>query len=104
MRSRPAASEYLPNPEVPPVTNGVSGALLIPMAVATGVVVIVVAIAVVLVVLFVTMSMRGRQRRSATWRAEARHDLADAHERAERAERDRDIAQERAQQQSDPDR
>jgi hypothetical protein len=42
-----------------------SGVLLIPMAVATGVVVIVVAVAVVLVVLFVIVSMRGGQRRGA---------------------------------------
>jgi uncharacterized MAPEG superfamily protein len=80
-----------------------SDAVLIPMAVATGIVVIVVAIAVVLVVLFVTLSMRGRQRRSATQR-DARQELADAHERAERAERDRDIAQQQAQQRTDPDR
>jgi flagellar biosynthesis/type III secretory pathway M-ring protein FliF/YscJ len=78
--------------------------LLIPMAVATGVVVIVVAVAVVLVVLIVTMSMRGRQRRSATRRGEDRQELADAHERAERAEQDRDIADERAQERIDPDR
>jgi uncharacterized membrane protein len=59
-------------------------ALLIQIAaVSTGVVVIVVAIAVVLVVLFVTVSMRGRQRRGAKRRAETRHDLAEAHERAD---------------------
>jgi hypothetical protein len=80
-----------------------SDALLIPMAVATGVVVIVVAIAVVLVVLFVTVSMRGGQRRGAQRRGETRHDLAAAQERAERAERERDIAQEQAQQRIDPD-
>jgi uncharacterized membrane protein len=75
-----------------------SYAVLIPVAaVATGVVVIVVAIAVVLVVLFVTLSMRGRQRRG----GKSRQDLADAHERAARAERDRDIAQEQARR-SDP--
>jgi uncharacterized membrane protein len=78
--------------------------LLIPIAaVATGVVVIVVAIAVVLVVLFVTVSMRGRQRRGMKRRDETRHDLAEAHERAARAERDRDIAQEQSQR-NDPDR
>jgi F0F1-type ATP synthase membrane subunit b/b' len=67
---------------------------LIPIAaVGTGVVVIVVAIAVVLVVLFVTASMRGRQRRA----LDARRDVAEAHERAARAERERDIAQEQAQ-------
>jgi uncharacterized membrane protein len=81
-----------------------SDALLIPIAaVSTGVVVIVVAIAVVLVVLFVTMSMRGRQRRGVK-RDETRGDLAEAHERATRAEHDRDIAQEQAQQRIDPDR
>jgi C4-dicarboxylate-specific signal transduction histidine kinase len=82
----------------------VSDALLIPIAaVATGVVVIVVAVAVVLVVLFVTVSMRGRQRRGVK-RDETRHDLAEAEERAARAERDRDIAQEQAQPPHDPDR
>ena len=79
-------------------------ALLIPLAVGTGVVVIVVAIAVVLVVLFATVSMRGRQRRGAKRRDETRHDLAAANERAERAERDRDTAQEQAEQRIDPDR
>ena len=49
-----------------------SDALLTPMAAATGVVVIVVAIAVVLVVLMITVSMRGRQKRGATRRAENR--------------------------------
>ena len=79
--------------------------MLIPIAaVATGVVVIVVAIAVVLVVLFVTVSMRGRQRRGLKRSDETRRDLAEAHERAARAERDRDIAQEQASQRSDPDR
>jgi uncharacterized membrane protein len=82
-----------------------SDALPIPIAaVATGVVVIVVAIAVVLVVLFVTMSMRGRQRRGLKRREATRHDLAEAHERAARAERDRDIAQEQASEPHDPDR
>jgi uncharacterized membrane protein len=82
-----------------------SDALLIPIAaVATGVVVIVVAIAVVLVVLFVTLSMRGRQRRGLKRRDETRRDLAQANERAARAERDRDIAEDQASQRSDPDR
>jgi uncharacterized membrane protein len=81
-----------------------SEALLIPLAVGTGVVVIVVAIAVVLVVLLATMSMRGRQMRGAKGRDETRHDLAAAHERAERAEQDRDIAQEQARQRVDPER
>jgi len=81
-----------------------ANALVIPIAaVSTGVVVIVVAIAVVLVVLFVTVSMRGRQRRGVKRRDETRHELAEAHERAARAERDRDIAQEQAQG-GDPDR
>lgn len=81
-----------------------SAALLIPIAaVATGVVVIVVAIAVVLVVLLVTMSMRGRQRRGLKRRDATRYELAEAHERAARAERDRDIAQEQASQRSDPE-
>ena len=84
--------------------DGMSGVLLIPMAVATGVVVIVVAVAVVLVVLFVTVSMRGGQRRGAKRRGETRQELADAHERGGRAERDRDIAQEQTRQRIDPDR
>jgi uncharacterized MAPEG superfamily protein len=82
-----------------------SDALLVPIAaVATGVVVIVVAIAVVLVVLFVTASMRGRQRRGLKRRDETRHELAEANERAARAERDRDIAREQSSQPHDPDR
>ena len=71
-------------------------------AVSTGLVVIVVAIAVVLVVLFVTLSMRGRQRRGASRRDGTRHDLAEANERAARAEQERDIAQEQNQQRTDP--
>ncbi len=67
---------------------------LVVLAVDTGVVVIVVAVAVVLVVLFVTVSMRGRQRRRLQQHGEARRDLDEAHERAGRAERDRDIARE----------
>ena len=63
------------------------------LAVGTGVVVIAVAVAVVLVVLFVTVSMRGRQKREAERRGEARRELDETRGRAERAERDRDIAQ-----------
>ena len=76
-----------------------SSALVTMLAVSTGVVVIVVAVAVVLVVLLVTVSMRDRQKRD----AEARHDLDEAHERAGRAERGHDIAQEQAEPRSDPD-
>jgi len=83
--SRRTASGIFPSWRVP--RGGVPTPLLIPMAVAAGVVVIVVAVAVVLVVLLVTMSMRGRQKRSATQRSETRHDLADAHERTERRHR-----------------
>lgn len=61
------------------------------LAVDTGVVVIVVAIAVVLVVLFVTVSMRGRQQRGAEQRGEARRNVDEAQERADR-QRDRDTA------------
>ena len=64
------------------------------LAVSTGVVVIAVAVAVVLVVLFVTVSMRGRQRRGAQQRGEARRDVDEARERAGRAEHERDIAPE----------
>jgi len=49
--------------------------LITVLAVGTGVVVIVVAVALVLVVLFVTVSMRGRQKRAAQRRGEARRDL-----------------------------
>jgi predicted Holliday junction resolvase-like endonuclease len=59
------------------------------LAVDTGVVVIVVAVAVVLVVLIVALSLRGRQVRVAS----RRRDLDEAHERAGRAERDREIAE-----------
>jgi uncharacterized membrane protein len=70
-----------------------STSLVTVLAVSTGVVVIVVAVAVVLVVLLVTVSMRDRQKR----------DLDEAQERAGRAERGRDIAQEQAEPRSDPD-
>jgi uncharacterized membrane protein YqiK len=52
------------------------------LAVSTGAVVIAVAVAVVLVVLFVTVSMRGRQKRAAERRGEARRDVDEARERA----------------------
>ena len=65
---------------------------LVLAAIDTGVVVIVVAVAVVLIVLLVTGSMRGRQRRGAARRVEARHDLEDAAARVQRAEHDRDVA------------
>jgi uncharacterized membrane protein len=81
-----------------------SDALSIPIAaVTTGVVVIVVAIAVVLVVLLITLSMRGRQRRGLQRSDHTRQELAEAHERAARAERDRDIAQEQASLPRDPE-
>jgi uncharacterized membrane protein len=74
------------------------------LAVGTGVVVIVVAVAVVLVVLIVTVSMRGRQRRGAQRRGEARYDVDEARERAGR-QRDRDIAREGGEDLgSEPDR
>jgi len=67
-------------------------ALFVP-AVSTGTVVIVIAVAVVLVVLLVTSSMRGRQKRSAERRSETQRHLDQADERAARAERERDDAQ-----------
>ena len=79
-------------------------ALITVLAVGTGVVVIVVAIAVVVLVLLVTSSMRGRQKRGAKRRDATRRDLNEAHERAARAERDRDIAQGQTEQRTDPDR
>ena len=63
------------------------------LAVGTGVVVIVVAVAVVLVVLFVTAAMRGRQRSEEKRRGEARHDISEAQERADRQHDERDSAQ-----------
>jgi uncharacterized membrane protein len=69
-------------------------------AVGTGVVVIVVAVAVVLVVLLVTVSMRGRQKRGAQRRGEARRDLDQAQERAAKVEHERDTARESGE---DPD-
>jgi hypothetical protein len=81
-------------------TQILSTALITVLAVETGVVVIVVAIAVLLVVLLVTLSMRARQKGA----AEARRDLGEAHERAGRAERDRDITQTPAEPpRTDPD-
>ena len=73
------------------------------LAVGTGVVVIVVAIAVVLVVLLVTLSMRGRQKRQEKRHDANRRDLDEAHERAGRAERERDVAQEQTERRRDPD-
>lgn len=74
------------------------------LGVGTGVVVIVVAVAVVLVVLFVTLSIRGGQRRRAKRRDDARQELGEARERAARAERDRDVAQDQAERPNNPDR
>lgn len=76
-------------------------ALLMPLAVGAGVVVIAVAAAIVLVVVIVAASMRGRQKRGALRRSESRRDLDQAHERAEDAERDRDIAQSQLRQATD---
>lgn len=78
-----------------------SAALVNVLAVQTGVVVIVVAVAVVLLVLIVSLSLRGRQVRVAKLSNEARRDLNEAHERAARAERDREIAEEQANRRTD---
>jgi hypothetical protein len=80
------------------LSEGYPSSVSVPLAIGTGEVVIVVAIAVVLLVLIVTLSLR--QRRNAT----ARVDLIEAHERAARAERDLEIAQEQARQRTDPDK
>jgi len=69
-------------------------------AVGTGVVVIAVAVAVVLLALIIALSLRGRQKRGATQRAQARTDLDEAHERAGRAERDREIAEQQPDRQT----
>jgi hypothetical protein len=50
--------------------------------------------AVFVVVLIVTVSMRGRQKRDAQRRGEARRELDDAQERVGRAEHERDTARE----------
>jgi hypothetical protein len=67
-------------------------AVFLVLAVGTGVVVIAVAAAVVLVVLIVAVSMRGRQKRAAQRRLEARHDVHEGQGRALGTERDRDPA------------
>lgn len=66
---------------------------MIVLAIDTGIVVIAIAGAVVLVVLLVTVAMRGRQKRGAKERGEARRDADEARE-AGREERDRDTARE----------
>jgi flagellar biosynthesis/type III secretory pathway M-ring protein FliF/YscJ len=67
------------------------------LAVGTGVVVIAIVIAVVLVVLLVTLSMRDREKRNAEERGEVRREVAQAEDRAGRAERDRNVAPERTE-------
>jgi uncharacterized membrane protein len=64
------------------------------LAVSTGVVVIAVAAAVVLVVLIVAVSMRGRQKRAAQQRGEARRHVDEERKQAARVARDRDTARE----------
>jgi uncharacterized membrane protein len=64
------------------------------LAVGTGVVVIAIVIAVVLVVLLVTRFMRDREKRDAQERGEVRREVAQAEDRAGRAERDRNVARE----------
>jgi hypothetical protein len=58
----------------------VMSAVVVVPAVGTGVVVIAVAAAVVLVVLIIAVSMRGRQKRAAERRGEARRDVDEAQE------------------------
>jgi Tfp pilus assembly protein PilX len=65
---------------------------MMPLGVATGVVVIAVAAAVVLVALIAALSMRGRGMRAAQRRSEVRRDLDQALDRADQAERNRDVA------------
>jgi flagellar biosynthesis/type III secretory pathway M-ring protein FliF/YscJ len=67
------------------------------LAVGTGVVVIAIVIAVVLVVLLVTLSMRDREKRAAEERGEVRREVAQAEDRAGRAERDRNVVRERTE-------
>ena len=73
--------------------RGTMSTAFVALAVNSGVVVIAIAGAVVLVVLLVTVSMRGRQKRGAKERGEARRDADEARE-AGREERDRDTARE----------
>jgi hypothetical protein len=68
-------------------------AVFLVLAVGTGVVVIAVAVAVVLVVLIIAVSMRGRQKRAAQRRREARRGIDEGQGRPLRAERTRDPAQ-----------
>jgi len=74
---------------------------MMPLAVSTGVVVIAVAAAVVLVALIAALSMRGRGMRAAERRSEVRRDLDQALERADQAERDRDVARSEVEQTTD---
>ena len=73
-----------------------SEALMVPMAVGTGVVVIVVVIGIVALALIVAVAMRGRDQS----RRADRRDLDEVHERAGRAEGE--SAQERARRPGDP--
>jgi hypothetical protein len=73
--------------------RGTMSTAFVALAVSSGVVAIAIAGAVVLVVLLVTVSMRGRQKRGAKERGEARRDADEARE-AGREERDRDTARE----------
>jgi membrane protein implicated in regulation of membrane protease activity len=74
--------------------RGSMSTALVVLAVGTGVVVIAIVIAVVLVVLLVTLSMRAREKRNAEERGEVRREVAQAEDRAGRAERDRNVARE----------
>ena len=71
------------------------GTAFVVLAIDTGFVVIVIVVAVVLVVLLVTLSMRDRQKRDAAERGEVRREVAEAEDRARRAEGDRDVPRER---------
>ena len=64
-------------------------ALFLPLAVGTGVVVIVVALAVVALAVIVAATMRGRDQS----RGAARRDLDEVHERAGKADRERQAPQ-----------
>ncbi len=70
---------------------------LLVLAVGSGVVVIVVAVCVVLVVLLVTLAMRGRQKQGMQRHDETQRDLGAAQDRAARAEHERDVAREGAE-------
>jgi hypothetical protein len=85
-----------PGGTVPLEGDGMSTAFLV-LAVSSGVAVIAVAGAAVLVVLLVTVSMRGRQKRGAKERGEARRDESETREAGREERRQKRDAKERGE-------